>query len=127
MANENPPRSLLVGRLSNLQELWERCRANHTLLLSNSLPEADVDDQEGPDPDTYDPDSFARMEENYEEVIDYILSRIPDTEPGSTSHGNEAKQIINRQIAPALKLPSISIPVFSESEGSDVRKLESPS
>ena len=59
MANENPPRQLLLGRLSNLQDFWERYRKNHTLLQTNlpPSPEQDDDSQDN-QPDVYDRDSF---------------------------------------------------------------------
>ena len=110
MANENPPRQLLLGRLSNLQEFWERCRKNHTLLQSNPSPSPEQDDDgQEKQHDVYNPESFAEMEDTYEEAIDYILSNLSDTPPCGTHEGNEEKPNVSRR----LKLPTISIPTFS--------------
>ena len=110
MANENPPRQLLLGRLSNLQDFWERCRKNHTLLQTNLPPSPEQDNvSQDNQPDVYDPDSFAEMEETYEEVVDFILSHLPDTPPCGTHEDNQEKPNVSRR----LNLPTISIPSFS--------------
>lgn len=37
------PRQLLLGRLANLQDFWEKCRTNHTQLMTNTLSDCLID------------------------------------------------------------------------------------
>lgn len=97
---------MLLRRLSQLEELWERCRQNHTFLQSSSPPPADDHDDQF---DVYDLDSFARKEESYEEVIDFILSDLPDESHNGTPQGNQEKPDVARH----PKLLTISMPTFS--------------
>ena len=49
---------------------------------------------------------FSEMEETYEEVVDFILSHLPDTPPCGTHEDNQEKPNVSQR----LNLPTISIP-----------------
>ncbi|XP_051166513.1 uncharacterized protein LOC127284859 [Leptopilina boulardi] len=120
---ENPSRQFLVGRLSNLQEFWERCRKNHVLLIANppvapgnSVHESDYEDAS--DLQIYDPAKFNETEEIYEDAIDLILSQLPEppviqAAPHQEVPGQSRPDSHHRPTAPSVHLPRITIPKFS--------------
>ncbi|XP_051159332.1 uncharacterized protein LOC127291126 [Leptopilina boulardi] len=116
---ENPPRQLLLGRLTNLQDCWLRCRQNHAALLANP-PIIDPPNQaEGGETTItiYNSDEFNQIEDLYEEAIYHILSSLPEPPPMPVQDRSQPPDpdATPRGASSSVKLPRITIPTFSGS------------
>ncbi|XP_043465288.1 uncharacterized protein LOC122500432 [Leptopilina heterotoma] len=112
----NPPRQLLLGRLSNLQDFWEKCRVNHVQLTATTQSATEIDETI----DMYDPDKFFEIEETYEDAVDFILSKLPDQPiiqraSDRSPSGDHSTATNARSSTSSVHLPRINIPTFSGS------------
>lgn len=69
---EAPTKELLEDRRRQLEELFQKLRANHLKLVTMNAPETD-----DTSPDLYDPALFDEISDTYNSLVDKIFELMP--------------------------------------------------